>query len=196
VSTVRPERFCNSAAVGPEGRIYAAPELERYVINVYSSDGELERVIGREYERWLRTPEERQLIHDMIDNAISGSGIPYRVEILDHEPDLVYSLRGLRARADGSLWALSSRGVREQPDGVLCTFDVFDRDGVFVKQVQVKCPGDGRYDAVFYAGADRVLVVRGFADAFAAQWGRGSRISAGDDEEATVMEVVCYRFVE
>jgi len=86
-------------------------------------------------------------------------------------------------------------GVREQPEGVLCTFDVFDRDGVFVQQVELQCPGDGRYDAAFFGGADRALVVRGFADAFATQWGRGSRLSAGDDGEAAVMEVVCYEIV-
>ena len=187
--------FWWNSAVGADGRIYAAPELERYVINVYTPAGELERVIERAYERWVRTPEERQVIHDMIDNAISGAGIPYRVEYLDHEPDLVYSLRGLRARDDGTLWAVSSRGVREQPEGVLCTFDVFDREGVFVKQVGLACPGDGRYDAAFFGGPDRVLVIRGYADAFAAQWGQGSRLSAGDEEEA-VMEVVCYRIVD
>ncbi len=187
--------FWWNSAVGADGRIYAAPELEQYRINVYTPEGELVRVIERAYERWRRTPEERQMIHDMIDNAISGAGIPYRVEYLDHEPDLIYSLRGLRAREDGTLWAVTSRGVREQPEGVLCTFDVFDAEGVFVKQVRLACEGDGRYDAAFFGGPDRVLVIRGYADAFAAQWGQGSRLSTGDDEEA-VMEVVCYRIVE
>ncbi len=188
--------FWWNAAVGADGRIFAAPDLERYAINVYSSEGVLERVIEREYERWRRTDEEKQIVHDMIDNAMSGTNIPYRVEALEYDPDLSYMLRGLRARDDGTLWTLTSRGIREQPAGVLCAFDVFDHDGVFVKQVRLQAPGDGRYDAVFFGGADRAIVVRGYADAFAAQWGRGSRLSEGDDEEAPVMEVICYRIVK
>jgi len=188
--------FWWNAAVGHDGRIYAAPDLESYLINVYTPDGELERVIEREYERYRRTPEEYQAVYDMVDNAMSANNIPYRVEVLEHDPDLSYMLRGLRARADGTLWALSSRGIRGQPEGVLCTFDVFDAEGVFVKQVGLRCPGDGRYDAAFFGGPDRVYVVRGYADAFAAQWGRGSRVSEGEDGDATVMEVVCYRIVD
>jgi hypothetical protein len=187
--------FWWNTAVGADGRIFTAPDLERYAIHVFSSDGVIERVIEREYDSRRRSADERQVINDMIDNAMSGTGIPYRVETLENDPDLTYMLRGLRARDDGTLWALNSRGIYDQPDGVLCTFDVFDREGVFAKQVRLQVPGDGRYDAVFFGGGDRAVVVRGYADAFAAQWGSGSRISEGEDDEATVMEVVYYRIV-
>lgn len=187
--------FWWNTAVGDDGRIYTAPHLDRYEIHVHGPDGAPERVIERDYERRRRTAAEKQVVVDMIDNAMSGTGIPYRVEALDYDPDLVYMLRGLRARPDGELWTLCGRGIYDQPEGVLCTFDAFDAEGTFVRQVRLEGPGDGRYDAVFFSDVDRAVVIRGYADAFAAQWGRGSRISEGEDGEAPVMEVVCYRLV-
>ena len=104
---------------------------------------------------------------------------------------------GSRLEAAGhtvELVVVDTRGDRTQADNV--PLHSIGGQGVFVKEVELRCPGDGRYDAAFFGGADRVLVVRGFADAFAAQWGRGSRVSEGEDGEATVMEVICYRVTD
>jgi len=185
--------FWWNTAVGPDGRIYAAPELDGYAIHVWQPNGTLERVIEREYKRWKRTREEHAQVVGMIESAMSGVPFESRVAAKEYESDIVYILRGLRARQDGTLWVLPSRGIREQPAGVLATFDVFDGEGVFVEQVSVACEGDSMLDGIFFVGQDRLVVVRGFADAVAAQFGRGSRAGGEDEEEGALMEVICYR---
>jgi hypothetical protein len=98
----------------------------------------------------------------------------------------------MRVADDGSLWVLSSRGYREQPDGVMATFDVFNPEGHLVKEVAVECEGDGTHDALFFPTGDTVVLVRGYLDALAAMFGRGTPISE-EGEEARPMEVIYYR---
>ena len=74
----------------------------------------------------------------------------------------------------------------------MLTYDVFDRAGHFIKQVAVECEGHGTNDALFFVGGDHVVLIKGYLDALAAQFGRGTSFS-DDDEEHTVPEVVCYR---
>jgi hypothetical protein len=188
--------FWWNTAVGPDGRVYAAPQLDASAIHVWRPDGTLERVIEREYQRWKRTAEEHVRVEGMIESAMSSLPFESRVKVEEYEADIVYILRGLRARTDGSLWVLPSRGIREQPPGVLATFDVFDREGVFVEQVSIACEGNSMLDGIFFVGRDRLVVVRGFADAVAAQFGRGSRFSGEGEDEGALMEVVCYRILD
>jgi hypothetical protein len=188
--------FWWNAAVGPDGRIYAATDLHAYSITVWGPDLTPERVIEREYASWKRTPKERARVEGMIESAMSSMPIAYRVAAEEYEPDIVYILRGVRARADGTLWVLPSRGIREQPPGILATFDVFDREGVFREQVSIACEGNSMLDGIFFLGTDRLAVVHGFADAVAAQFGSGSRFSDEEGEEAALMEVVCYQILE
>ena len=64
-------------------------------------------------------------------------------------------------------------------------------DGHFARQVQVRCPGDGRKDGIFFVGEDRLLVVHGLVDALGSQFGGGA--GEDDGEETQPIEVVCYR---
>ncbi len=183
--------FWMNAAVGPDGRVYVAPYQDRYEIHVHAPDGELERVIEREYTRWKRTDAERRRVRGMIESATNGMPFEVKISVEEYEPDIVYIQRGLRLRADGTLWVLTSRGLREQAPGIMVTFDVFDPNGVFVKQVAVACEGNSLWDGIFFADPDRVVVVKGFTDAVAAQFGRGARLS--DEEPASgEMRVICY----
>ena len=47
-------------AVGKDGRVYVAVERDDYVINVYTADGTLERVIEREFTHRERDDDEIQ----------------------------------------------------------------------------------------------------------------------------------------
>ncbi|MFH1841959.1 MAG: hypothetical protein ABIF77_02030 [bacterium] len=181
--------------VGPDGRVYATPYQDRYEIHVFLPDGTPDRVIEREYQSRPRTSEEYDRFEAMVENAMSGMGIPVTVEVEKNDPDVAQIERGIRVRDDGTLWVLHSHGMRDQPDGIMLTFDVFDPAGHYLKQVAVACDADPAHDGIFFTGGGRAVVVKEYIAAMAAQFGRGSTLSE-EGVEAQAMEVICFRIVE
>jgi hypothetical protein len=186
--------FWWSACVGPDGRIYTAPYQDRYLIEVFNSNGGLDRVIEREYRRHRRSEDEIGLYYGSIEGAMANLNIDYRIEVEDHDPDVAALQRGLRVRQDGTLWVLTSQGMRGQPAGIMATFDVFDAEGHFARQVAIACEGDGVKDGLFFLGKDRMVVVKGYIEAVAAQFGRARVVGEGEDEPAP-MQAICYQVV-
>ena len=66
-----------------------------------------------------------------------------------------------------------------------------DADGVFARQVAFAAPHDGQAVGVFLSGPDHVIVVKGYFESLAAQFGTGATFS-GDDEEPETPEVIYY----
>ena len=181
-------------AVGPDGRVYAAPDRDAYRIDVFAPDGTLERVIEREYEPWRRTAADREWLTALFDGALGNAPFSYDLKLAETESAIHWLNRGVQVAADGRLWILPGRGTREQPAGVVATFDVFTPEGEFDRRVQVACEGDSEKDGVFLLDDERVLLIRGYVDAVATQFGGGG--VEGGDEEAAPMEIVCYRRVD
>ncbi len=184
--------FWWASDIGPDGRVYSVADRDQYAISVFQPDGTLDLVIERDYEPWKRTPEEFERIRLLFESAIHGIGIPYTLDIEEFEPAISYLHRPLRVADDGTLWVVTSRGIRQQAKGIMLTYDLFDRAGHFTRRVAVECEGHGVNDALFFLGDDRVILVKGYLDALAAQFGGGTALS-GDDEEPSVPEIVCYR---
>jgi hypothetical protein len=184
-----------NAAVGPDGKVYVAPHLDRYEIHVFGADGTLERVIHREYEPWRRTAAEKQDFVDAV-RAIYGD-VPIEIGVApsDHEPAITTTQRGLRVHPDGTIWVLTTRGIRGQDPGVMATFDVFSPAGKYLRQVAVHHEADARHDGVFLLDDERAVVVKGFVDAMMVQF-TGGRLSVDLAEgEDAVMEVIGCRVV-
>lgn len=177
--------------VGPDGRIYTAPRRDQYRVEVYSPQGELERVIRRDYEHLKRSQAAHQRFLDLLDSIFRAVPFDYRIEIEDDEYDILAMQRGVRVRNDGSLWILPGRGAYAQPAGVMMTFDVFDPEGHFQRQVAVRGDHDGVWDGFFFAGDDRAVVVTRQIEAIGAQYGDGAAVLS--EEEGSAMEVICYR---
>jgi hypothetical protein len=76
----------------------------------------------------------------------------------------------------------------------MAEFDVFEGDGLFVRQVALRAPHDGQTVGIFLSGSDRILVVKGYFESLAAQFGNGATFS-GEDGEADTPEVICYEMV-
>ena len=182
--------FAFANAVGPRGRVVAASRRNEYRLEVFAADGTPELVITREYQSRKRDPEDIQWVHDLLDAAFSQVPFDYELKVSSTDADLHWLGRALQVDGEGNIWALSSRGIRNQPADILATFDVFDDQGVFTRQVQVACPGRGHEDGIFLLGPDHVLVVKGHVDATATLFGGAP---AAEDEEAAPMEIICYR---
>ncbi|MCP4546463.1 MAG: hypothetical protein GY835_08375 [bacterium] len=187
--------FMWSYAVDDDGRVYALPERDEYGISVFSPAGDLLRVIERRFAPWRRTPQDAARMRRLAERRFRTFPFDLSYEFEETEAVVSWVHRGLQIDDDGMLWVRHARSGRNQTEGDLLTFDIFDRSGHFDRQVTFTCPGDGLVDGVFLLGGDRVLVVRGFVDALR-DWyggGRGS-IGEGDDvEEPAPIEIICYR---
>ncbi|MBN2172434.1 MAG: hypothetical protein JW819_14040 [Candidatus Krumholzibacteriota bacterium] len=177
--------------VGPDGRVYAAADRDRYAVSVFRADGALERVIERECRLRRRPADEIAAMRATYESALSNAGIPVTIEVSEADPAISFWQRPLRIDAAGRLWVLADGGLRDQPAGIFATWDVFDAEGHFAEQVSVACAGDPASDALFWMTEDRVVLVTGYTGALAAQFGRGSAVDA-DAEEATPQAVICF----
>jgi hypothetical protein len=70
------------------------------------------------------------------------------------------------------------------------TYDVFDAEGVFLRQDAVACAGDAEEDRLFFLGGDRVALVRGAVQARRNTFG-GSR---GDEPEIAVHDLKVFAY--
>jgi len=107
----------------------------------------------------------------------------------DTYPAISVLQRGLQVTADGSLWVLSGRGMKPDAPGIMAIYDVFDREGVFVRQVALAAPHDASRSGIVLAGGNRVIVVEGFMESLAFQFGNGATFSG---EEWNTPEVIVY----
>ncbi|MCP4549798.1 MAG: hypothetical protein GY835_25365 [bacterium] len=180
--------------VGPDGRVYAALDHDNYAINVFEANGAPVRVIEREFEVVKRSAAERKWMRDLFESAMVGINIPYELIIEENDAPIDYWRRGMHIADDGTLWVLSSRGLREEQEGVLLSYDIFDRGGKFIRQTAIVCEGDSFYDCLFWINDDLVVLVKGGLAAMVAQFGGGTALDS-DEEEPTPQEVICYRVI-
>ena len=174
--------------LGPDGQVYVAPRRNSYLVDVYGPQGDLQRSFSRQYESLRRTDEELARARE--------SMIPFRrrnrrapeVVVEPTERDILE----MRAAGGGKLWVLPSRGIKEQPEGIHSTWDVFDPQGVFTETVSVACEGQGGRDALFFVGNGLVVLVKEHAEAMQAFRGQGDQ-EENADLDARPLEVVCYR---
>ena len=90
---------------------------------------------------------------------------------------------------DGILWVQNSRSGRNQPDGVLMTYDTFNAEGEYLQQVSVACEGDPAYDGLRFLGDGNVLLIKGYV---LARWtSMGARgVDFGEEANSGPMEII------
>jgi hypothetical protein len=75
----------------------------------------------------------------------------------------------------------------------MLTYDVFDAQGAFDRQVRVHADADGLKDQLFLISPDRAVLVLNFWDAFLAGMGAGEQTDAAAD--VAPMEIISCRIV-
>jgi hypothetical protein len=111
-----------------------------------------------------------------------------RIEVATQVEDTAPAIEALYCRPDGEIWVLPSTGTRNQPEGIMLTFDVFSSERVFVRQEAMVCPGDPEEDALFLLDARTVALVRGAVQARRNTFG-GSR---GEEKEIYAHDLLIY----
>ncbi len=177
-------------AIGLEGEVYLVPERDAYRIEVKAADGELLRVIERAYAPRDRTAQETRIMRQALE--AQGRQFPgeVRIEIEETEP----AIQRIDVATDGTIWVLHADSTHEQPEGVMLTFDVFDPEGHLIRQVQVACEGNGKEDALIFAGDDCFVLIRGALAAGLAM--HGPVAESDDGEEPEPVEVIYYRLAK
>lgn len=176
------DTFQDRWAVGPTGRIYAAVDYEPYSVKVWSPEGSLEMVVGRDYEIHKRSEQQKQ------ERVRYYEGMTKRTPGLKLEIAPSFkSVSRLHVRDDGRLWVLPSRGAYNRAEGTIGSFDVFDGQGRYLRQVTLAGEGDPLTDKLYFVG-DRLYVVTDHQAATISS--RGGSMD-GDDVEP--MGVICYR---
>jgi hypothetical protein len=171
------------------GRAFSAVNFGEYSINVWDSEGRLDRVIHREYPDHVRTDEEKRRVLEIYQGFTRGIPIPditYEIE------DNFNQIRALQARDDGTLWVQTSRGTHGLAEGVAAIFDVFDTDGRFTRQVTLEGQGDALNDRYFFV-KDRLFVVTDFLHALMLLQGGGPTGDEADQAETEPMQIISYR---
>ncbi len=182
--------------VAADGRTLVVTQHQDYAIRVFDGDGNLIRIITRDCPPCQRTPAEIRSLELMIMSAFGASPLKPSVEIEEQAPALSYFHRPVHWRPDGTIWALSRQGTHPEEAGVMAVFDVMDQEGLFVSQTALHAPHDIQKVGVFFAGTDRVLVVKGYMDSLAAQFGNGTALEDPESgQEAQSPEVICYQMV-
>lgn len=180
------DTFDRRWTIGVDGRVYACTDYDDYVIEVWNPDGTRDRNIEREYAHQKRTPDEKKLVQDLM--GLFANQIPNAtVKVADYNKDI----QTIYVRDDGSLWVLSSDGIRDLPDNTAGVFDVFDSEGRFVRQVTLECQGDPVTDGYFFV-KDRLYVVTDLLQAAISLQAGGQSFEIGD-EEPEPMGVICYQ---
>ena len=177
--------------VGPDGRVHIATSRDDYVIETYLPDGTLERIIKRKFESHPRDSRERRRMQAMVNAWYSQVPVEVKCTFAEHEP----VISELFVSEDGTLWVQHNRSGRDQPEGILLTYDTFDAEGHYIQQVSVVCDGDAAYDGLRFLGDERVLLIKGYVLARWASLSPGAHADFGE-EKAGQMEVICCRIVE
>lgn len=170
-----------------DGRVYASDNFDAYHIKVYKADGTLERVVEREYTSRKRSAEE---IEDNTPRVMIRHGNQSQTPDVKASPT-DRDIQRIYPREDGTVWVLSSHGAFDAPDGAIATFDVYDNEGRFTRQVTLEGEGDYKSDG-FHFVKDRLYVVTGLRSAQRAMFGGGGEDEDESEEEDEPMGIICY----
>lgn len=179
------DTFDRRWTVGHDGLVYACVSYPDYQIHVWNPDGSVNRIIERQFDHRKRTVEEKELVTNLM--SIFAAQIPNcTVKITDWTKDV----ENIFVREDGSVWTLNSNGARDYPEGSLGTFDVFDSEGRFVREITLKGEGNPMTDGYFFL-QNRLYVVTDLLQAAISMQSGGQTLDMGDDEPEP-MSVICY----
>lgn len=172
-------------AIGKDGTVYTAPERDAYLIRVQSPDGTVQREITRAHTIKPRDAEGNRTATRILEAVGSYYPTPLKgTSIEDTEP----AIAAIFLDDKGNLLVQAIDPGAPEP-GVFAVLDVFDKQGKFVRQMALHCPGDPLRDGLVVLGGGHVAVLHGALEAWLTQQAVAGGESAG---EAPALEVVYY----
>jgi hypothetical protein len=176
-------------ALDANGCLFTAPSYSEYQIQRHNRSGDLDLVIGREFDRVKRVEEQIADIKAIKANEYSRiKRVSLSVSAFER------SIAGLLPRNGGALWVESPLSWIGLPTGVAVKYDSFNSYGEYTNEVLVRGSIDQDNDYVFVFG-EKVLIVRGGWSSYLSSKGVSSNES-GLDESDDVPECALYEMYE
>ncbi len=167
-------------ALAQDGRSYVAPFRDAYLVYVFSPAGELEKILGRQYQSRMRSDREKFLA------GYSGShgGTSFQMEAENIEADI------LNLYLIGEeLLIRTSRSEYQLPPGVYSRLDLF-QNSRYQAKIEILGQGNARRDQLIFLSRSLLVIVRGNLDAM--QYGVESFL---DDYQSDPVQVSLYRIL-
>ncbi|MBU0741981.1 hypothetical protein KKA85_01230 [bacterium] len=169
-----------------------ADDLPAGQIYVDVSGGEIVHIIVRPgFVTWRRDERDRRRVLSLFQTWASPD--PETWPEFDLEKT-ERAITALHIDGRGRLWVQHSRSNRDLPDGVFLNLDLYDHEGVWLREVRLVCEGNPVSDGLHFLGDGRVLLIKSFVVARLACLGAGAG-SIGEDDSDTI-EIVYYRLPE
>lgn len=167
-----------------DGTVIVCIPRNKFELSWFAPDGTLLQSATLPAEPWQRN----ELAHDRMYGILAQQArhVPGGAEpgVAPTEPVVV----DLLLRDNGDVWCLTSRSMWEAQPGTFAAYDVLDKNGHYIKRVEVVCEGDATRDRLLISG-DRAYLVTGYWDAVYRV--QGSTVES--DEEAEPMSVTCFQ---
>ena len=173
--------------------MYTSPSRDEYVINVRGLDGEIFRVISREFKPRHRDAEDKKELTDGMVIIMNGERLEIESKALDNDP----AIEGLNVADDGRLFVRTCYDDEDLLDvGTAGRYDIISSSGEFVEQLTLTVPGfDGKQDRLVFMDGVNFMVIRNFDQAQQAMMAGfgGDEEDEEDLGDAEPLEVVFYR---
>ena len=180
--------FIAAHTVGPDGRVYLPGERNSYSIQVWSPDGVQEKTIARSFKNPKRPQKTTDRLNALFEEQ--DRALPFRIT-WEIEP-CDQSVGELIVMAENQLLVASSRNFLDLPEGIFCRYDVFDPQGRWSHELDIRCQGNRDQDGLIFLDDGRILLVRGLQMARMTASGNGGSLNEEGDA-AEVMEIICCR---
>lgn len=177
-----------------DGSLAINESSDEYRIDVLGKDGELIRTITRDYEPLARGQAEIDRIKEERRAHAEETHEPVDDKPIDEFYKVILSMQ---VGPDGQLWVMTGRGRFGEgvAEHTLGTFDVFDGEGNFVRQVTINVPFMGGSDEFEFLG-DRLYVYEESNDARASMYaGHGMEITTDQESDGKIepLTIWCWK---
>ena len=140
-----------------EGRIWIAPERDRFLLRAVDASGQVVLEATREFPHPDRSEPEISKIRRSIEKKWKKSGLP--IVVGDKAP-CIEKLWIMENPWGTEIWIESAASHHDLPPEVMVRYDLFDLEGVFTHQVDIVGSGDPLFDRWYLVGNNRLVMVR------------------------------------
>lgn len=169
------------------GRIWIAPERDRYLLQVVDNSGQTVLQTTREFINPDRPESEIGKIRASIEKTWAKSGLPI---IVGKKAPCIEKLWIMENRWGTEVWIESATSGHDLPPAVMVRYDLFNLDGEFTHQVDIVGEGDPDFDRWYLIGNNRLIMVRNASSGSYEEDDPDHPRSDDDD-----LEVISYRIL-
>ena len=169
------------------GRIWIAPERDRYLLQVVDASGQTVLETTREFLNPDRPDSEIRQIRASIKKSWAQTGLPI---IVGDKAPCIEKLWIMENPWGTEIWIESAASHHDLPPEVMVRYDLFNLDGKFTHQVDIVGTGDPEFDRWYLVGNNRLIMVR---NASSGGYEEDDPDHPRFDDEA--LEVISYRIL-